>query len=80
MWFTKKITRIGENSAKNSSENQDGLLPPWSALGISRGQVNDSNQIDIDKKSELEKKSPGQILDALEFCTATEALQVIKPL
>ena len=28
LWFTKKITRIGENSAKNSSENQDGLLPP----------------------------------------------------
>ena len=27
LWFTKKITRIGENSAKNSSENQDGLLP-----------------------------------------------------
>ena len=32
LWFTKKITRIGENSAKNSSENQDGLLPPAIAL------------------------------------------------
>ena len=27
LWFTKKIPRIGENSAKDSSENQDGLLP-----------------------------------------------------
>ena len=32
LWFTKKITRIGENSAKNSSENQDGLLPRWNAI------------------------------------------------